>query len=228
MPPGRISQIALCTNSIPETTRILSTALGFASAGGRQLWGERLARIQGLPTAAASALSVWWLVGRQEFMQIELFTHTTPVQRPRTEGWRANDLGWARWGVAVRDVDDVIAQLDRAEVVTITAPVAFDDGRRVCFVEPGTQVVVEIIEQTIIPDSDRERFYDLAPAVHHVSVSVADLESTRRLFLAAGLREVAPDTVHGPDHEALWGLDGAKRDVAGDEKKGAKAKKGKS
>jgi catechol 2,3-dioxygenase-like lactoylglutathione lyase family enzyme len=211
----RIAQIALCSNSIPDTTRVLSKAFGFAVAGGRPLWGERLARIQGLPTGASTAVSLWWLVGRQDFMQLELFTHTTPVQRPRADGWRASDLGWARWGVSVPDFDAALARLARAEVATITEPMAFDGGRRVCFIEPGTQVIVEIIEAEVdAVESDRQTFYDLAPAVHHVSVSVADLQLTRQLFLAAGLSELAPDQLHSPEHEALWGLPGASREVA--------------
>ena len=209
----RIAQIALCSNSIPDTTRVLSKAFGFAVAGGRPLWGERLARIQGLPTGAATAVSLWWLVGRQDFMQLELFTHTTPAQRPRTEGWQPSDLGWARWGLTVPDFDDALARLERAGVATLSAPAGPVGHRRVCFLEPGSQVVVEVIEGTA-DASDRQSFYDLAPAVHHVSVSVADLELTRRLFLAAGLREVAADAVHTPEHEALWGLTGARREVA--------------
>src|ERR1700742_2008918 len=103
MPRARICQIAMCTNSIPGTTRLFTTGLGFASAGGRPLWGQRLADILGLPSGDASATSLWWLVGRQDFMQLELFTHTNPQQRPLPGSWRPNDLGWVRWGAVVDD-----------------------------------------------------------------------------------------------------------------------------
>ena len=211
----RICQIAMCTNSIPDTTRLYSKVFGFASAGGRPLWGERVGRIQGLPTGAATALSLWWLVGRQDFMQLELFTHTTPAQRAKSSDWRPNDLGWSRWGVVVDDFDECLAQLARAGVETISKPMIFDGSRRVCFREPGADVLVEIIEAFgSQPASDRQEFYDLAPKVHHVTVSVADVERTRQLFTAAGLTEVAADTVHTPAHEALWGLAGARSSVA--------------
>ncbi len=213
MPRARICQIAMCTNSIPATTRLFTTGLGFASAGGRPLWGQRLADIQGLPSGEATATSLWWLVGRQDFMQLELFTHTTPGQRPLPDSWRPSDLGWVRWGAVVDDFDRALTGLERCGVETITAPVADDGPRRVCFREPGAQVIVELIERDhAAPTSDRQAFYDLGAAVRYVTASVSDLAATRALFLAAGLTDGAG--LHRPGDEARWGLDGAQGQVA--------------
>jgi catechol 2,3-dioxygenase-like lactoylglutathione lyase family enzyme len=203
-PNARLVQIAMCSGDLPATTRLYEKALGFASAGGRPLWGERIARIQSLPSGADTALFIWWLVGRQDFVQLELFTHTTPVQRPRPADWRASDLGWVRWGVAVDDLDATLSRLARAGVQPLTEPVTSGGSRRVCFLEPGAAVLVELIEQ---PQPARPHFYDLSPAVHYVAVSVPELDRAVALFDSVGLREADP--LHRPEDEALWGLPGA-------------------
>ena len=96
MPEPQLAQIALVSLDLPRTARVLCEGLGFADAGGRLLWGERLARVQKLPTGDATALEVWWLVGRQDFVQFELFTHTTPRAKPLPGDWRPSDLGCLR------------------------------------------------------------------------------------------------------------------------------------
>jgi short-subunit dehydrogenase/catechol 2,3-dioxygenase-like lactoylglutathione lyase family enzyme len=48
-----------------------------------------------------------------------------------------------------------------------------------------------------------------------VSLSVADLEGSRRFFgEVLGLEPAQEAALHAPEHEALWGLDGARRDTA--------------
>ena len=76
---AQLAQIALCTTDMPRSVQLYSEGFGFVEAGGRVLWGERVARIQGLGDDAAFTL--WWLVGRQDLVQLELFHHTTPPQR---------------------------------------------------------------------------------------------------------------------------------------------------
>jgi len=67
--------------------------LGFADAGGRTSWSERVGLMQGLGEGPAG-ITMWWLVGRQDFFQLELFHHTRPAQRPLPGDWRPSDLGW--------------------------------------------------------------------------------------------------------------------------------------
>ena len=59
---AQLAQIALCTTDIPRSVQLYSEAFGFAEAGGKVLWGPRVAHIQGLGEDAAFTL--WWLVGR--------------------------------------------------------------------------------------------------------------------------------------------------------------------
>ncbi|QJY47418.1 VOC family protein [Pseudonocardia broussonetiae] len=199
---ANLAQVALCTADIPRTARILVEVLGFADAGGRPRWGADAARIQQLPTGDDTRCMMWWLVGRQELVQLELFHHTSPAQRARRPGWRPSDLGWVRFGVAVADFDATLRRLDAAGLRTLTAPAGVDGARRVCFREPGADAVVEIVEAS-----------DPGPALAYAAASVADLEGARRCFGGAfGLEEVEP--VHRPEHERLWGLDGARRTCA--------------
>jgi catechol 2,3-dioxygenase-like lactoylglutathione lyase family enzyme len=75
----QLAQIALCTSDLPRSVQLYSEVFGFAEAGGKALWGERVAKIQG--TGADGAFVLWWLVGRQDLVQLELFHHTTPKPR---------------------------------------------------------------------------------------------------------------------------------------------------
>ena len=75
----QLAQIALCSTDLPRSVQLYTEAFGFAEAGGKVLWGQRVAQIQGLGDDAAFTL--WWLVGRQDLVQLEFFHHTTPPQR---------------------------------------------------------------------------------------------------------------------------------------------------
>src|SRR5438067_11363885 len=204
----QLCQIAMCTADMPRSVRVYSEGLGFAESGGRLLWGERVARIQALPTGDETAFTLWWLVGRQDFVQLELFTHATPPVRPLPADWRPSDLGWARFGVTVPDFDAALERLRALGVEPLTDPVEHDGLRRVCFREPGAEVIVELLEDgAAVPGGIRPRHFDLVPAVVYAAVSVADLERARRFFLdTMGLVEEPETVLHAPEHEALWGL----------------------
>jgi len=203
-----LCQVALCTADLPGTARTFVEVLGFADAGGKPRWGADAARIQELPTGDDTRCMMWWLVGRQEFVQLELFHHTSPALRPRRPGWRPCDLGWVRFGVVVDDFDRALERLDRAGLSTLTPPVPVAGARRACFREPGADAIVEVMEAS--PELPGP-----GPALGYATVSVADLECARRYFGEAfGLAEIEPDALHRPEHEALWGLAGARRTCA--------------
>jgi catechol 2,3-dioxygenase-like lactoylglutathione lyase family enzyme len=191
--------------------QLYSEALGFADAGGKALWGSRIAQIQAAGDDVA--LVLWWLVGRQDFVQLEFFHHTTPPQRPLPADWRANDLGWVRFGIAVPDFDASLERLAALGIATMTAPLEVDGLRRVCFRDPWAGVVVEVLEEgAATPGGIRPRFYDLVPAVVYAALSVPDLGPARRFFCDT-MGMVEEDTVlHPRELEALWGLDGARRE----------------
>jgi catechol 2,3-dioxygenase-like lactoylglutathione lyase family enzyme len=203
-----LCQVALCTADLPGTARIFVEVLGFADAGGKPRWGADAAQIQELPTGDDTRCMMWWLVGRQEFVQLELFHHTSPAQRPRRPEWRPCDLGWVRFGVVVDDFDRTLRRLHRAGLPTLTPPLIVNGARRVCVREPGADTIVEVMEAG-------PEFPGPGPAIGYVTVSVSDLGSARRYFGEAfGLEEIEPDAVHRPEHETLWGLGGARRTCA--------------
>jgi catechol 2,3-dioxygenase-like lactoylglutathione lyase family enzyme len=206
----QLAQIALCTTDIPRSVQLYGEALGFADAGGKALWGSRIAQIQDVGDDCA--LVIWWLVGRQDLVQLELFHHTTPPQKPLPADWRPCDLGWVRFGIAVPDLDACLERLAGLGVSTITEPAAVDGLRRACFLDPYTGVVVELLEEgAATPGGIRPRFYDLVPAIVYAAVSVRDLDAARRFFCdTMGLVEEPGTVLHPPGLEALWGLDGAK------------------
>ena len=206
----KVAQLAFCTADLPATVRLYSEAFGFASAGGRTIWGPRLAAIQGLGADAATLL--WWLVGRQDLCQLELFTHTQPPQRPLPADWRPSDHGWVRWGLAIPDFDDALARLGALGVPPLTEPATVDGLRRVCFRDPYTGIPVEVMEEgAALPGGIRPRFYDLVPAVVYAALSVSDLARAHRfLTTTVGLIEEPAETLHDADAEALWGLAGAR------------------
>lgn len=202
----------MCSASLPRSVQLYTEAFGFADAGGMVLWGERVARIQGLGDDTAG--TVWWLVGRQDFVQLEFFNHVEPAQRPFPAERRPCDLGWTRFGIAVPDFDDAIERLRALGVPTLTEPVEYEGLRRVCFRDPYAAAVVEVLEEgEAMPGGVRPRFFDLVPAVVYATVSVADLEAARRFFLdTLGLAEQAELVLHPPELESLWGLAGARRE----------------
>jgi hypothetical protein len=106
--PGLV-QIALCSADLTRTVRRYIEVFGFADAGAEALWGERVGQIQGLDADVTGML--WWLVGRERPMQLELFYHSQPKQHPLPDDWSPADLGWVRWGFSVVDFDDCLERL---------------------------------------------------------------------------------------------------------------------
>jgi len=210
--PPQLAQIALCSTDLPRSVQLYQQAFGFADAGGKVLWGERVARIQAL--GDDTAFTLWWLVGRQDLVQLEFFHHTTPPQRPRPD--RApSDLGWVRFGIAVPDFDDCLERLRGLGVEPLGEPLAHEGLRRVCFRDPYVGCVVEVMEEgPALPGGIRPRHYDLAPALVYAALSVPDLDAARRFYLdAVGLAEEPETELHPPELEALWGLQGARRET---------------
>jgi hypothetical protein len=86
----RIVQLALCSTDLPSTVRRYTKVFGLADAGGHVL-GPWLARNQGPGDDTATTL--WWIVGRQDLVQLELFSHTEPAIGPLPPGHSAADHG---------------------------------------------------------------------------------------------------------------------------------------
>jgi catechol 2,3-dioxygenase-like lactoylglutathione lyase family enzyme len=155
---GRLAQVALCSADLPATVRLYTEAFGFTSAGGRVIWGPDVARIQGFED---TAFALWWLVGAQDFFQLEVFSHTLPAQRPRP----AADLGWTGFTIVVPDLAATLLRLRTFGI------------ERSRFRDPYADVDVEVVEGD-------------GPAVVSARLAVADLPLARRLYVEAlGLEE---------------------------------------
>jgi catechol 2,3-dioxygenase-like lactoylglutathione lyase family enzyme len=209
LPSPGVMQIAMCTANMPATVRRYTKVLGFADAGGDQIWGTWFGKLQQLDSD--TACTMWWMVGRQSMVQLELFQHTIPSPRPLPEDWRPSDHGWVRWGCTVPDFDECIERLAASGIDTFTGPEEQGGVRRVCFRDPDIGVIVEILEDGVnVPGGVRPRDFDVGPCILYATVSVPDLEDARRFFVTTlGLEEQDPDTLHDPTMEHLWGLSGS-------------------
>lgn len=203
-----LAQVAMCTNDIPRTIRTYVEVLGFSNAGGRPRWGEYVSKVQEFDVGDDASCMMWWLVGEQEFVQIELFHHTSPPQRPRPAQWRPSDLGWVRFGIRLPDFDATLARISAAGLSTMTEPRGEAGARRVCLREPGADTIIELFEAH--PEDDADSPAPTSPTLVYAAASVSDLDAARSFFGGAlGRAELAGDTLHRPEHEELWGLAGA-------------------
>ena len=206
-PEPPLCQAAFSVTDLRRTQRWYRDTLGFVPAGGTSLFAGPLAsRVQGLPRAASTC---WWLVDRQDFFQLELFEFRSPPVRPLPPDWRPCDIGYTMLGVHVTDLDET---LDRAGSRRLGEPIGPPGARRACVRDPEG-VLIELMEDDPRTTARRERPRPEVPAVaRSVTLSVPDLERSRRFFCdVLGLGVAEGTTLHQPDHEALWGLEGAKR-----------------
>lgn len=201
-------QIGMNSSDLTGSARLYSD-LGFQNAGGHMIWGNPMA-IQGLPPSARGLM--WWLVGRQRRVQLELFHLTNPSQRPLAPDWRCCDLGWTRFGIAVPDLNAAKAVLTTWNIPVTGEMAKTGEPRRLAFRDPFIGCFVEIMEDgDAIPGGSAPRYYDAGPAVVYATSSVSDLGAARAYYSDILGMEVTDDTViHGPEHEALWLLEGAR------------------
>jgi short-subunit dehydrogenase/catechol 2,3-dioxygenase-like lactoylglutathione lyase family enzyme len=207
----RLSQIALSVSDLRRTQRWYREVVGLEPAGGTNLFAGPLASmVQGIPRSASTC---WWLVDRQDFFQVELFEFRSPLVRALPPDWRPCDIGYTTVAFGVDDLD---AALDRARTAgsePLTDPSGDPGSRRVCLRDPDG-VLVELMEDDPRAPSPRPRPRPGIPAATRaVTLSVPDLNRSRRFFVdVLGLEVAEGVELHGPEHEALWGLQGAQRE----------------
>lgn len=203
-PVPHLAQLALCTHDIPRLKRFLVSVFGFLDARGENASGQRMAVIQGEQPDDFSYF-LWWLVGRNQLMQFELFQYVDPSQRPLPIDWRPSDIGWNRYGILVTDFDACLARAIDHGARPFTAPIEIGGRRRFAFRDPYIGLVIEVIEDDA-PGSDDP--HDRLPAFANIVASVADLDAARKFWLDdLGLPEDT-DYVVDPAREQLWGLGG--------------------
>lgn len=202
----QLDQIAFSVVDVRRTERWFRDAFGFVPAGGTRSfrgWGAR--HVQGLPGAASTC---WWLVDRSEHFQIELFQFESPLARLMPADYRPCDIGYSRVGLWVQDFDSTLERLARLGTPPLTAPIGTAGERRVCVRNPEG-VFIEIMEDDPLRGRTRDARPDCRVAARSVTLSVADLEKSKRYFMGALGMSVSAATLRRPEHEALWGLDGA-------------------
>jgi short-subunit dehydrogenase/catechol 2,3-dioxygenase-like lactoylglutathione lyase family enzyme len=205
----RLSQIAVSVSDLRRAQRWYRDVLGLEPGGGTNLFAGPLASmVQGIPRSASTC---WWLVDRQDFFQIELFEFRSPLVRPLPPDWRPCDVGYTTVAFWVDDLDGALDRARQTGSQPLTDPIGEAGERRVCVRDPDG-VLIELMEDDPRSDAPRERPRPGVPAVARaVTLSVPDLQRSLRFFGdVLGLPVAAGVELHGPEYEALWGLDGAK------------------
>jgi catechol 2,3-dioxygenase-like lactoylglutathione lyase family enzyme len=173
-------------------------------------------RIQGISPNPTESVS--WLVDQQDYFQLEFFQFYRPQSKPRPIDWRPCDTGYNLMGIYAKDFDKILAGIAANSDRAVPEPVGSPGERRVCLRDPEGNWL-EILERdpmTQIEGADPCIVRpELACATRFMRVSVPDLETSRGAFVnAMGLTEVEDFQLHTPEHESLWGLDGAQTRAA--------------
>ncbi|HEY5184212.1 MAG TPA: SRPBCC family protein [Actinomycetes bacterium] len=207
-----LNQIALSVADVQRSQRWYRDVFGYQESGGTNMFIPLLGsdKVQGLPQATSTC---WWLMDQQEFFQLELFQFSKPTAQPLPADWRPCDIGYTTIGIHVADFDATLKRLARRRTPLLSDPIGEPGTRRVCVRDPDG-VLLEAMEDDPRSGDPRARPYADVPVVtRFVTLSVPDLERARRTWSQVlGLPEVTDVRLHGPEHEALWGLAGATRE----------------
>jgi catechol 2,3-dioxygenase-like lactoylglutathione lyase family enzyme/uncharacterized protein YndB with AHSA1/START domain len=202
----RLNQIAFSVVDLKRTEHWFRTAFGLLPAGGtRSFRGPLASHVQGLPRAASTC---WWLVGRDDYVQIELFQFESPMAKLLASDYRPCDIGYSRVGIWVQDFDATLGRLEMLDSRPVTAPAGERGRRRACVRSPDG-VFVEVMEEDLLAGRTRVVRPECAAAPRYITVSVPDLDKSKQFFMGALRLKPSGVVLHGPEHEALWGLAGA-------------------
>jgi len=209
----RLSQIAFSVSDLRRSHQWYQDLFGFTPAGGTESFkGWACSTVQGVPGARTTC---WWLLDTQEQFQVELFEYERPESRPLPADWRMCDIGYNLVGIHVPDFDAALQRAKRLNAPLVGDIVGPSGQRRACLRDPDG-ALLELME-----DDPRATNPRLRPrggqrsTVRFITLSVTDLEQSRDFFRNALQMQEATDVhLHGPEHEALWGLQGAKRKSA--------------
>ena len=136
--------------------------------------------VQGVPRAASTC---WWLVDRQDLFQIELFEFRSPLVRSLPRDWRPCDIGYTTISFWVADLDATLERATASGTPPLSDPLGEPGARRACLRDPDG-VLVELMEDDPRAPEPRERPRPGVGAVaRSVTLSVPDLERSRRVFV---------------------------------------------
>ena len=206
-----LNQIAISVADVQHSQRWYRDLFGYQESGGTFMFIPLLGshKVQGVPDATSVC---WWLMDQQDFFQIELFQFSKPTPEPLPADWRPCDIGYSTIGIHVADFDGTLQRLARRHVTLLSDPIGETGARRVCVRDPDG-VLLELMEDDPRSGDPRPRPHDAPVVTRFVTLSVPDLDEARHTWLKTlELTELPDVQLHGPEHEALWGLAGAKRE----------------
>ncbi len=208
-PAPSLVQVAFSVVDLAATERWFREGLGFWPAGGsrRLMRGPLASSVQGLPRVASTC---WWMVDRNEFFQLEMFQFERPAARLMPDDARPCDIGYARIGVWVADFDETLTRLARLGSRALSDPIGPTGERRACVRNPDG-VYVEIMEDDPLAWRPTAAGRSACPvAVRSVTLSAPDLARSEAFFRGGLGLQPSDVALRAPEHEALWGLAGAR------------------
>lgn len=180
---------------------------GLLPSGATLMGGPPATKVNGLP---APLFPGRWLMEGRDWFQLEFFRFLHPRPKPRRADETAADLGYRRVGFHVLDFDATLARLRELGSPPIGPVLGAAGIRRACVRDPEGNWV-ELMESDPLaattPASSRP---EVTATLRSVTICVADLAAARTAWVdGVGLEPAKRGALHQPEHEALWGLDGA-------------------
>ena len=212
MAENHIAQVAICALNAAHLRDWYHSAFGMVKAG--KIFSTppmNTDRIQGIHPNPTETVS--WLVDQQDYFQLEFFQFYRPKSQPKPCDWRPCDIGYNMVGIFVTDFDRAVHQIGAASDKPLPAVMGIVGDRRLCLQDPEGNWI-EVMERDPIAQiagtSSGVVRPELLSATRFMRVSVPNVDQSRDAFVnAMGLSVVEDFQLHTPEHEALWGLEGA-------------------
>lgn len=204
--PLPLNQLAFVSVDLRVTERWWREGLGFLPAGGNS-WlfrGPSFWAIQGIVGVNAR---VWWLVGLDDWAQIEIWQYNSPVSKLMPADATPADIGYTRIGVWVADFCGALERLAALGSRPLSPPLGERGSRRACVRNPDG-VFVELMEDDPVAGRASVAHPECGVALRSITLSTPDLAKSAKFF-SGGLGLAEGPQLHSDAHEALWGLAGA-------------------
>ena len=203
-----VCQVAISVMDMDETVAFYE-ALGYRQAGGTDnLRGPVVSKIQDYRGVRGR---LRWMNDDFPGFQLEFFQYENPPARPMARDAGPCDIGYRRMGVWVADFDGVLLRLKARGIPLVSQPKTFEGRRRACIRDPNG-VYLEVMEDKILlspTEENRDSAQDHTIRTQTLTLSVPDLEQAERYFEGLLGMERMDGTLHTPEMEAMWGLEGA-------------------
>ncbi len=203
-----LCQVAMSVMDMDESVSFYED-LGYRLCGGKKrLGGWIVERIQNYKGVSGS---LRWMTDASPGFQLELFHYENPPVRAMPRDARPCDIGYRRMGLRVADFDDVMARMRARGAPFVSEPESYAGGRRACIRDPNG-VCLEIMEEDIpaSPGVERRTLADGSRVrTRSLTLSVSSLEQAERYFDGVLGMERSGVTLHTPEMEGMWGLEGA-------------------